>query len=166
MQTTLELPVAPPDSLQQMVGRPVEPIDLYAEHAKEKAGLPANWRLYKWECFPKGGDETIYIAVTGAVCEHFKTGEHKNERNWKLRDKTTERTVNLVKLDHERWKLEWEQRTGKCERCTGTGEVLESWNHITGTKTRTCPKCKGARTPNDRTERQTPGCAHDGTKTI
>ena len=149
MQTTLELPGAPPDSLQQMVGRPVEPIDLYAEHAKEKAGLPANWRIYKWECFPKGGGETIYVAVTGAVCDHFKTGEHKDDRNWKLRDKTTERTVNLPCAEHDAWKLEWEKRTGKCERCTGTGEVMESWSVAHGLKNRTCPKCKGAMTPNN-----------------
>ena len=126
----------------------VKPIDLYAEHAKEKAGLPANWRIYQWSCFPKDGSETIYVAVTGAVCEHKKmTGPHKGETNWKLLDKATEKTVNLPVAEHEQWKLEWEKKTGKCSRCTGTGEVMESWN---GTKMRACLKCKGARTPNDK----------------
>lgn len=142
MQTTLELSDAPTASL-----RPDEPIDLYCEHAKEKAHLPSNWRIYKWECFPKGGDETIYVAVTGAVCEHFKTGEHKNERNWKLRDKTTDRTVNLPCAEHDAWKREWEKRTNKCSECTGTGEVLQSWSVTDGVKMRMCPKCKGAKTP-------------------
>lgn len=177
MQTTLEQPELVAEAhtiqtaedkggcLQGMVGRPVEPIDLYAEHAKEKAHLPANWRIYKWECFPKGGDETIYVAVTGAVCEHFKAGERKNERNWKLRDKNTERTVNLPCGEHEAWKLEWEKRTGKCSRCTGDGEVLESWSVANGVKNRPCPKCKVARTPNyDYTQTDSYNEKHSGTK--
>lgn len=134
-------------SLQGVVGRRDEPIDLYCEHAKEKANLPSNWHIFKWECFPHGGDETIYVAVTGAVCEHFKTVENTQVRDWKRRDKNTERTVNLPCAEHEAWKSQWEVRTNKCSRCTGTGEVLQSWSVRDGAKTRVCPKCNGTKTP-------------------
>lgn len=141
--------------LQGMVGRPVEHLDLYQVHAIEKERLPSNWRVFRWEAFPKSGrGDCIYIAVTGAVCEYqYLKGKRKGHTNWHKRDAKTEVTVNLPVADHNAWKLEWEKRTGKCSNCTGTGEVMESWNVNTGTKYRTCPKCKGARTPNDRLQR-------------
>lgn len=137
MQTALQLNDEP------TAAAPVnERIDLYCEHAKEKRGLPANWRIYKWECFPKGAGETIYVAVTGAVCEHFKKGTA--HRNWRLLDKTTECTVNLPVAEHEVWKLQWEKRTGKCHECVGTGEVFAGWSAAEGTRFRGCSRCKGS----------------------
>ena len=134
--------------VQPVVGRLDEPIDLYCEHAKEKANLPSNWRVFKWECFPKSPDETIYVAVTGAVCEHMKPNADAG-RDWKRRCKSTERTINLVLTEHKAWKAQWEVRTNKCSECTGTGETFASWSVRDGIKMRTCHKCKGAKTPND-----------------
>lgn len=148
MQLELQTSEAPPGSLDPMVRRPAERLDLYCEHAKEKAKLPDRWRCYKWEFFPKR-EETIYVAVTGAVCEHWKPN---GETDWKKRDKKTEWIINLSVIEHEAWRREWEQRNCKCSECLGTGEVMASWSEKEGLKTRTCPKCKGARTPNDQAE--------------
>lgn len=35
------------------------------------------------------------------------------------------------------------EHTGKCWDCKGIGEVFHGWNHKTGTKNKTCPKCNG-----------------------
>jgi len=144
MQLELQTSEAPPGSLDPVVRRPAERLDLYCEHAKDKAKLPDRWRCYKWECFPKRGD-AIYVAVTGAVCEHWKPN---GETDWKKRDKTTDQTINLPIAEHDAWKIEWERRTNQCHQCLGSGVVLASWSAADGEKTRTCPRCKGARTPN------------------
>jgi hypothetical protein len=151
MQMTPELAIASPVSPQRLVERPNEPVDLYCEHAKEKANLPSNWRIYKWQCFPGGGEETIYVAITGAVCEQFFTrGERQGDRKWKARDKSTERTVNLEVVEHKNWKSEWEKRTGKCSECTGAGQTVASVSVADGVKYRTCFKCKGSGTHNNK----------------
>jgi hypothetical protein len=123
--------------------RPLEKLDLYTEHAKEKCNLPNRWRAYKWECFPKRED-TIYVAITGAVCEHLKPN---GETNWKKRDKATERTVNLVLVEHESWKRGWEQKNSMCSDCIGSGQVMASWSVKEGLKTRPCRKCSGTGKP-------------------
>jgi hypothetical protein len=113
------------------------PIDLYAEHAKFKFRLPSNWKVYKWECFPKIGD-TIYVAVTGAVCDAVMPD---GNTDWDQMDKSTIQTLNLFCAEHDAWKMQWEMLTGKCSRCTGEGKVVAKWSAKTGTEYRPCPKC-------------------------
>lgn len=121
-------------------------IDLYAEHAREKAQLPTNWQIFRWECFPKDATAAIYINLTGAVCEHkYSKGKRKGRTNWSKRDLSTEATVSLFVSEHEAWTKEWEQRTGMCSRCTGTGKVFYSWSTTTGTEDQPCPKCQNGR---------------------
>ena len=124
-------------------------LDLYQIHAIEKAKLPSNWKIFRCEAFPKSGiDDCGYVAVTGAVCDfQYLKGKRKGQTDWRKRDARTETTVNLPVAEHEAWKREWEQKTGLCSTCTGTGEVFRSWDVNTGTKYDTCPKCKGLKAP-------------------
>lgn len=120
---------------------------LIEEHAREKCGAGETWRMFRWECFPHGG-EPIYQSVTGAVCEHhFLRGPRKGQTNWQKRDARTEQTVNITVVDHDKWVKDWQSRTGKCSECVGTGEVFKRWSLKTGTEFSQCHKCKGTGKP-------------------
>lgn len=112
--------------------------DLWAEHAKEKARLQDDWRIFKWKCFPENSLETIYFEVTGAVC---KTLKRNGEPDWRTRDRTTECVVNLPKAEHEAWKTAWSERTGICNVCCGERQVCIGWSVKDGPRYRLCGEC-------------------------
>lgn len=118
-------------------------MNLYEEHAREKLGMPANWHVFRLECFPKSGREpTLYIEVTGAVCEAvFQRGKRKGQVNWGRRYKATEKTAILPIAEHEKWKADWETRTGLCFSCVGEKRVAIGWSQVSGTKYKPCPRC-------------------------
>lgn len=118
--------------------------NLLEEHAKSKEGLPSTWRAFRWECLPHDGThEPIYYALTGAVCEAvIQRGKNKGRAAWAKRDKRTQRTVNISVHEHREWLAAWEQRTGKCSECIGSGKTLASAG-INGVTYRECHKCHG-----------------------
>lgn len=132
-------------SVQPVCSASEQPIDLYAEHAKEKYGLPGNWRIYRWACQPPNGKTVLFLELSGAVAPNKKNGHP----NWRKLEKPTECTITLTVKEHDEWKLEWEKRTGKCYECTGSGNVFAEWSAKDGTKYRQCPRCKGTKMPND-----------------
>lgn len=122
-------------------------LDLFCEHAKEKANAPHNWDVFSWACHPTDGTEVIYYQIKGAVCEAVKTrGPNKGQKDWSKRDRSTERTVNITVREHSEWKQQWSARTGKCNRCTGTGETLLRMSVDDGALYKPCPKCLGTGT--------------------
>ena len=117
-------------------------IDLMAEFAKEKFNLAADWRIFRWECFPKSADKCTHVMVTGAVCNAvICSGKRAGQTNWDKRDKTTEFSLPVVIDDFEKWKPEWEKKSGKCWVCLGTGQRWIGWHHIDGDKYQPCKRC-------------------------
>ncbi|EHL99335.1 hypothetical protein HMPREF9946_03097 [Acetobacteraceae bacterium AT-5844] len=115
----------------------------YETHAREMYGLPDDWMVCIWEALGKPGKPQA-IALTGAVVtEVFKSGPRKGEKNWKKRDRSTQMTVSIPKAAHQKWLLEWEQKTGLCHECNGKGEVFKSWDRETGTQMKPCRRCDG-----------------------
>jgi hypothetical protein len=144
--STLPVPqMEQPASSPAVVDRP----NLYELHAREKAGLPQEWRLYKWELFPKAGPDFLYVQITGAVAlTKYTKGPRKGRTNWS--QKSCQKTVILVRQEHEEWCREWERKTGKCQRCYGTGQSWAGWNHLTGDAWRDCRKCNATgKAPSD-----------------
>ena len=115
---------------------------LLEEHAREKAGMSENWRVYRFECFPKNGEKILYFELTGAVVPFYTRGEKKGKPNWSREDITTKHVVVLPVDEHDEWTRKWEQKTGKCANCQGSGKELEGCG-IHGTTYRCCRKCHG-----------------------
>ncbi|WP_262027100.1 hypothetical protein [Microvirga sp. Mcv34] len=113
--------------------------DFWSIHAREKLGLPDDWRWYRLEA--KGENITV---VTGAVChEVYKAGKHKGQINWAKRDKETDIPVPIRRDEHKAWLLSWECRSGECHVCHGNGQQSVGWSLKDGSKYRTCTRCNG-----------------------
>lgn len=114
--------------------------DLHEMHAREKLGMPDDWKIYLWEALPHVG-ATIYFHLVGSVAPIKSKGRYKGERDWKKEDKSTVRTVNISRLEHDAWLDCWEARTGKCRECVGRGQVVCRWSKAEGKSYAMCGVC-------------------------
>lgn len=110
--------------------------------AREKAGMPAGWRVYKFECLPHGQD-TIYYELAGAIVPRKTRGPHVGSLNWRRMDKTTRRPAILTVDAAANLADEWSKRTGLCITCVGKGQTLRSWSASTGSIFNPCKSCNG-----------------------
>lgn len=118
-------------------------IDLVELMARERAGMPDDWRAFRYSWMPPGG-KPLYLEVVGAVAPIYTRGDRKGTPNFKRRDVSTERTVYLTPAEMDAWEKRWEHQTGACRHCAGSGERLVSWSRDSGTKTRPCEDCGGS----------------------
>jgi hypothetical protein len=120
---------------------------LLETHAREKISAHPHWKAYAVACFPQKSMQVIYYQITGACCTAIYTrGPRKGTPNWKLRDRSTEREVHITPHEHQHWLHQWEERTGHCSHCEGTGKTLLSWSSETGTTYAACAACTGSGT--------------------
>ena len=112
---------------------------LIEQQAREKAGQPPEWAIYKWEAIPEANGSML----TGAVAPPLKSGKHKGKPNWKKFDKSTERRVFITTAEHDAYRAKWGRETGKCPECLGEGQVWAGWSKAEGTRHRECLACKG-----------------------
>lgn len=119
-------------------------VDFWLLIAK-KRGMPDGWVWKKVEVRGEG-DHVIFL-LTGAVCtEKFQSGKRAGQLNWDKRDRSTEHELVITRRELEGAKLAWEQQTGKCSRCTGTGKTTKSAREDEGRLVRelqTCVRCGG-----------------------
>lgn len=103
--------------------------------------LPQSFLFYKWECFPDGRN-TIYVQFTGAVVEHvYKSGPRKGKPNF---NKATQQQEFHVTVEQGlNWEQEYEQETGNCVQCEGTGQTIKSVGKD-GATNRPCSRCAGS----------------------
>lgn len=118
-------------------------LNLFEEHARERAGMPPKWKVYRWACMPPGRPKPLYFECVGAVAPPYKSGPRKGRENWKRRDPETERTVYITPAEQDAWEAAWSARTGLCLECTGKGEKVKSWSAKEGTTYKPCRTCGG-----------------------
>jgi hypothetical protein len=86
-------------------------VNLLELHAREKLGMPEDWRAYRYECFPKiNGGPTLYIEVTGIVAPLMEKGRRKGLPDWRHEDKASRRKAILPVAEHDQWVLAWSRR--------------------------------------------------------
>jgi hypothetical protein len=119
-------------------------IDLLNLHGLEKLKAAVDqFVFFRWEVLPHRG-EAFYFELTGCFPPPVvKCGPNAGHPNWKRRDRSTEKVIRFSLSDHAAWICSWEQATGKCSECVGTGSVFASWSRDTGTCERPCKRCRG-----------------------
>lgn len=117
--------------------------DLLTLHAREKLQMPDPWRAYLWECLPKGAREVQVYHIRGAIAPLHERGTSAGQPNWRRTQPGTTRDVYITPNEHDAWVDAWEQRTGHCRQCLGTGQELVAWHIHTGTRYRACLRCEG-----------------------
>lgn len=125
-------------------------MNLMAEHARELLGMPPEWNGYAFEAIGHTIDKKTktlsgakLLKVSGAVAPPLTKGDYKGDPNWKKKDKATDKTACFTPEEHEQWLKQWEEKTGKCSKCEGKGEVISSWKIGQGFKFKLCEICGG-----------------------
>jgi len=109
--------------------------------ALEKYGMPEGWQWFRAEV-KNHSKPSSFILLTGAVCSVlFERGKRKGQQDWSKRDKATEAVIAIQHNDIDQLKLAWQQRTGKCHVCQGTGQYVYGWDHKDGDLKRPCDPC-------------------------
>lgn len=118
-------------------------VDWYAMIAKQR-GVPEGWRWNKLEVIGDLKDPDRPVLIEGAVCTiTFKGGPRKGKLNWSKRDKSTARTFVVTQQQLAEAQAAWEAETGKCHRCTGSGQFAWRISTKNGTQTKACTRCSG-----------------------
>lgn len=115
---------------------------LYEVHVREKYGLPAAWKAYRFEILPHSQSAKAWIQLTGIVAPAKTRGARKGDPNWGKGDPSTRQVLTIAVVEHDEWLRGWENKTGKCHSCQGEGKELASCG-IHGTTYRTCYRCGG-----------------------
>jgi hypothetical protein len=131
-----------------------ERFDWYAEFCKERYGCAPEWQVARWEAKGDISNPNApgnFVLVTGAVYpDRITKGKGKGRINYKVKQPGTEREFPILDCDLKQFKLEWQERTGKCHTCYGTGLQWDGWDHIKGSSYRACSKCKSSLPSEDR----------------
>lgn len=107
------------------------------EVARRKLGVSAEWEVFAFERI----DGTDATKLRLGVPRVLTKGKNKGRKRWDGEEKVAIVTEGEEAAEFARY----EQETGNCGRCLGTKEVFKSWNHITGTEMKPCPRCSTAR---------------------
>jgi hypothetical protein len=99
----------------------------------EGVTLPESFQFCRIQCMNGG------IVLEGSATDVFRRGPRKGRTKW-IGERTS---VVIADGDADAEQSRYEQETGKCGACIGSGQVFKLWDHKTGTEYRTCNKCKG-----------------------
>ena len=114
------------------------PFDWFSAFARARYKLPADWRVFYWNCH----DRPDFTEIHGGVCtEKFKSGKRKGRDNWNKA--TNVRTLSVLDSELDEFKVAWSKKTGFCSECTGTKEVFSGWSLDAGTTWKPCGECGG-----------------------
>lgn len=103
--------------------------------ARVKLGTGDDWRWCESEMTNHGD----FILKGACFPLHPKTGR-PNYRAVKVRDL---QTVVVTKSEIVAACHEYEQRTGTCSKCDGSGQVMHSYTTVHGANMVTCSRCSG-----------------------
>lgn len=114
-------------------------MDWYNEYARRKCNVPDGWAWFEIRTV-----DSKHMIAKGAVCTTlYKRGPRKGHKNWRWRDKGTEREIVIPLSELEEMKREWAVETGGCVDCAGSGKRFASWSAASGTKHVPCKACNG-----------------------
>lgn len=122
---------------------PARGFDLRTEFLKERYKLADEWVWHSFEVLDYPAMQ--FTKFQGGVYPYAKAkGKYKGRTDYKRPAHGSESTVILSEREFEPWLLEWERRTGKCWKCTGSGEVFASWSAASGTTYKPCRRCEAS----------------------
>jgi hypothetical protein len=111
------------------------------QYAREKFNLSPKWRWIYLKC--KGETPNDYVEIKGGIYDHLiERGPRKGSTNYKIPEPGSEITVSVMHLDYARWLVAWEDETGFCCKCNGTGRRVAGIGQD-GTKYIDCRPCGG-----------------------
>ena len=103
--------------------------DLLIDRARELLALDDSWHWCKLEMV---GPKRTAVKI--------ELGQKKGEKFVR-----PFHSIHLSVCEAEANALAWEQRTGKCCACMGTGQEFAAWSVTEGTTYRPCGRCKGSK---------------------
>jgi len=103
--------------------------------AIRKRGVPG-WEPYRWAVV---GSDTV--AVTGGIPRLLTRGPRKGQKTWD----GPGQTEYVTRAEQDAEFVRYENDTGRCGECFGSGEKLKSWHHIDGATYMPCPRCNGSK---------------------
>jgi len=119
--------------------------NLLMEYFRATNDLPEGWRWVSFKVLDhvgKNPKDWHFAQYDGAVYPHLITrGPRKGRPNYRKPVPGTQRTVILDDRAFEAWKLQWQNDTGLCCVCAGSGEVWAGWSAAEGNRTRPCDDC-------------------------
>ena len=119
--------------------------NLVAEYLRERDGLPSDWVYVTMKVLDhvgKNPKDWQFVQYEGAVYPHLITrGPRKGQPNFRKPEPGTQRVCVVDQHAFDAWIPSWEERTGKCSKCDGSGQAWAGWSAASGTKFRPCPRC-------------------------
>lgn len=99
--------------------------------AREKLKVPPDWEVGMWRCLDDGS----------VLCELRQTWRGKRgKKNWGKEKRTCVVTQGDVTAEQ----IRYENRTGNCHVCQGTGDEWRRWSADKGNEFKTCTRCIGS----------------------
>lgn len=108
--------------------------------ARRKLKEPLSWRAHSVEALGSGGEVCV---VKGCVSSGVFT---KGPRKGRPRYDGVTKTEAVTQAEHDSECLTYQEETGHCWRCQGTGQEAWGWSAEAGTNYRACRHCSGAKT--------------------
>lgn len=115
--------------------------DIHAIAARRVHGLPADWEPQIYACF----DRDLGFYLRGAVpIGTYSRGPRKGQPKWP--PLSQQQRVVITADEVKQARIWWENETGLCSHCGGSGQQVKSIK-INGTTTyRECVNCDGTGT--------------------
>lgn len=111
----------------------------YETIARQKLGMPPEWRMSRWEAH--GQLEDPMIEVQGGVYPPIARGPNKGKPNWRKPVLGTKLATWISPAEERAFKQKWQEQSGKCWVCYGTGEQWAGWHHQEGHSYKPCRTC-------------------------
>ena len=110
------------------------------QQAREMYRLHAEWQAVCWTAH--GERDSGYIELQGGVYRtRYERGKRKGQLNYSKPEPGTAATVSVTRAARDEWIARWEEETGFCSECSGTGWALHGWDHKKGNCYRPCTRC-------------------------
>lgn len=97
---------------------------------RKKLGFPDSWRWIEAEAITGG------TLLTGGIVTYKENGDAKFPKS------ADQQKVFITKDDIDKEKGLYEEQTGKCWRCEGTGDWVYGWSIDEGSKKKPCSRCE------------------------
>jgi len=138
--------VSDADLFETPAEKPAEKrVDMHTIYMREHNDLPEGWRWTTMEVLDHEGKKPRdwrYVKYTGAVYSTLiSRGPRKGRDNLKKPDEGTFRVVVVDDQAFRAWLPTWEQQTGKCHVCQGSGQKWMGWSADNGHRYAKCPRC-------------------------